>query len=730
MNGLIYANIAASAAALAVLLFRRFFKEKIFSKIFVLLWAVTIIRLLVPFEFSSAVSVYTIFDKNDEVHFEVTVPTQKEEEPVHITETPHDTAYPTMEAPTRVTVSFKDAAYTVWIIGAVFSGTYFSLRHFCAVRKIMSGAVPFDELPEDLKNIRVYKSKNVSSPLSFGVFSPRIVVPDNVPEEQLPFVLLHERTHIKNHDAVLKVLSAAALSLNWFNPFAWIAAKYLCLDMERRCDESVLSVIGKEKAAFYANTILDFAERESLSLSYLGAAPISERIVSIMKNKNRKANLPAVLCIFAAVLIMMTACGTTPRTEKLNPEKTGTEETDSEKILYLYPTSGQPMCYEGDEFFRTYSSGIGRMYALLDADCVCASAAGTVTETAEDSEELGNYIVIEHADGNKTLYAFCGRIFVEEGQSVEAGEKISDLHIDFLEGEAGNKYISKSVWFKFITEETEEDANVFINVSTGDIVAVNTENELESQKAELEKSESAAEIAKDVGYMTLEEITAAGYYPCWMQPHSTIIYDENGNPTIENGGELLPEDLVGRPEFAGEGAFFTYVGINDPFMMIQPNTKAEYDLHGFIQNIYFLWPDGNYNLSPYDMEAFIGSLIEFKWPCEEVVVTADMESYQGHTGIDIGHEPGSEIYAAADGTVIEAVFKHTGYGRYIVIDHGNGYQTCYAHCSELLVEVGQKVSAGDIIALTGSSGNSTGSHLHFEIRINGEYHNPLDYISP
>lgn len=625
MNGLIYANIAASAAALAVLLFRRFFKEKIFSKIFVLLWAVIIIRLLVPFEFSSAVSVYTIFDKNDEVHFEVTVPTQKEEEPVHITEIPHDIAYPTIEAPTRVTVSFKDAAYTVWIIGAVFSGTYFSLRHFCAVRKIMSGAVPFDELPEDLKNIRVYQSKNVGSPLSFGVFSPRIVIPDNVPEEQLPFVLLHERTHIKNHDAVLKVLSAAALSLNWFNPFAWIAAKYLCLDMERRCDESVLSVIGKEKAAFYASTILDFAERESLSLSYLGAAPISERIVSIMKNKNRKANLPAMLCIFAAVLIMMTACGTTPRTE-------------------------------------------------------------------EPSSDMGNLL-------------------------------------DFIEENSDDEHP--------VTYITEDGSEVVFNPKNGDMTVTNPnseienlEKELESLKAELEKSESAAEIAKDVGYMTLEEITAAGYYPCWMQPNSTIIYDENGNPTIENGGELFPEDLVGRPEFAGEGAFFTYVGINDPFMMVQPNTKAEYDLHGFIQNIYYLWPDGNYNLSPYDMEAFIGSLIEFKWPCEEVVVTADMESYQGHTGIDIGHEPGSEIYAAADGTVVEAVFKHTGYGRYIVIDHGNGYQTCYAHCSELLVEVGQKVSAGDVIALTGSSGNSTGSHLHFEIRFNGGYHNPLDYISP
>jgi len=102
---------------------------------------------------------------------------------------------------------------------------------------------------------------------------------------------------------------------------------------------------------------------------------------------------------------------------------------------------------------------------------------------------------------------------------------------------------------------------------------------------------SAEEPAEKIGYMTLEEITAAGYYPDWMQPHSIIVYDEKGVPTIAEGGELLPEDLVGRPEFKA----MPFIQFSDE-MKIEPNTKAEYDLHGFIQNIYHLWPDGNYNL--------------------------------------------------------------------------------------------------------------------------------------
>ena len=64
-----------------------------------------------------------------------------------------------------------------------------------------------------------------------------------------------------------------------------------------------------------------------------------------------------------------------------------------------------------------------------------------------------------------------------------------------------------------------------------------------------EPEKTPEEIAENCGYMTFEEITAAGYYPDWMQPHTIIIYDENGVPEITEGGELLPEDLVGRPEF-------------------------------------------------------------------------------------------------------------------------------------------------------------------------------------
>jgi len=98
-----------------------------------------------------------------------------------------------------------------------------------------------------------------------------------------------------------------------------------------------------------------------------------------------------------------------------------------------------------------------------------------------------------------------------------------------------------------------------------------------------------------------------------------------------------------------------------------------------------------------------------------------------HTGTDIGAPTGTPIYAAASGTVIFSGWKGT-LGKFIVVNHGNGIQTYYAHCSTLLVSKGDTVSAGQQIAKVGSTGRSTGPHLHFEIRLNGSALNPQSYI--
>lgn len=100
----------------------------------------------------------------------------------------------------------------------------------------------------------------------------------------------------------------------------------------------------------------------------------------------------------------------------------------------------------------------------------------------------------------------------------------------------------------------------------------------------------------------------------------------------------------------------------------------------------------------------------------------------GHTGIDIAVPTGTPVRAALPGVVTTATYNAGGYGYYVKIDHGNGMVTLYAHNSKLLVKAGDTVEAGDMVSLSGSTGRSTGPHLHFEVRVNGQRVNPRAYL--
>ena len=127
----------------------------------------------------------------------------------------------------------------------------------------------------------------------------------------------------------------------------------------------------------------------------------------------------------------------------------------------------------------------------------------------------------------------------------------------------------------------------------------------------------------------------------------------------------------------------------------------------------------------------------FIWPCPSSKrITSEFGSREApvagassyHQGIDIGTSTGSNIIAAASGEVVISTYSYSS-GNYVMISHGDGISTVYMHCSKLLVSVGDYVQQGDVIALVGSTGYSTGPHLHFGVRVNGVYVNPRNYVS-
>ncbi len=142
-------------------------------------------------------------------------------------------------------------------------------------------------------------------------------------------------------------------------------------------------------------------------------------------------------------------------------------------------------------------------------------------------------------------------------------------------------------------------------------------------------------------------------------------------------------------------------------------------------------------LSSSKNESFVGG--QFQWPVSGYYTISDVFGYRTHpitgvykmhTGVDICGSGirNKPILAANSGTVLKAGYNRA-YGNYVVIDHGGGYTTLYGHANSLNVSAGQTVSRGDTIAYVGSTGYSTGPHLHFEVMQNGNYINPLSYFS-
>lgn len=130
--------------------------------------------------------------------------------------------------------------------------------------------------------------------------------------------------------------------------------------------------------------------------------------------------------------------------------------------------------------------------------------------------------------------------------------------------------------------------------------------------------------------------------------------------------------------------------------------------------------------------------IKFIWPCPSSSrITSGFGGRESptegastnHQAIDIGAPTGSNIVAAADGTVTISTYSYSA-GNYIMLNHGGGVSTVYMHCSQLLVSAGDTVKQGQVIAKVGSTGYSTGPHLHFGVRLNGSYVDPIKYVSP
>lgn len=138
---------------------------------------------------------------------------------------------------------------------------------------------------------------------------------------------------------------------------------------------------------------------------------------------------------------------------------------------------------------------------------------------------------------------------------------------------------------------------------------------------------------------------------------------------------------------------------------------------------------GTYTARPASSSTVLTGSGQFGWPVNGGYISDPFISNRNHKGLDIAAPGGTDIYAGGDGVVVAAGWNPHGYGYFVEIDHMDGYQTVYAHCSSLFVSQGQSVTRGQLIAAVGTTGNSTGNHCHFEVRYLGMIQNPADYLN-
>jgi beta-lactamase regulating signal transducer with metallopeptidase domain len=299
-------SITASYAILFVLFARLLLKKapKIFSYS---LWSVVLFRLVYPFSFSSSLSLFR-FMKHDTMEYF----------PANIVYTPQVQANPGFSAAGNVVKSslssgskavplaasasleqvILSAVSFIWIIGVV-SLIIYSLLSYVVLKRRISTAMLISE--------NIFESEKVESPFVLGIITPKIYLPIRLTESELGYILMHEQTHIKRFDYLIKPIAFLVLCFHWFNPLVWISFVLMSRDMEMSCDERVLNGMGRNIKRDYSNSLLALATHKKMingnPLAF-GETNVKSRIKNVLKYKKSGFWVIAAAAILVGVVVI------------------------------------------------------------------------------------------------------------------------------------------------------------------------------------------------------------------------------------------------------------------------------------------------------------------------------------------------------------------------------------------------------------------------------------------
>lgn len=341
-------SIISSIVAIVICLFRFSLGKRLPKKFSYYLWFIVLIRLIIPLNFTSNLSLFnympnttTVIDYVSEPRIE-TETTERPRDEVVMADNSQPTLHTTINTTdnSRITSPLEVGIFMLsilWILGLALLIMQGMIKYYKASRLLDRAIIVKDISLGGLKekvnlnrDISVYSYSGIHSPLVYGLIKPRIIVSTSMVEtintKETRQILTHELIHIKRFDNILKFIWSIVLCIHWFNPIIWLSAKYFNEDMELSCDEEVIHVWEEDIRKDYANSLITIGDKQNPALenSFIafGKTNIKTRIKNIMNFKRPRGWVTLIGIILLIGIMIFTL------TDKVDQAKIGQEENE------------------------------------------------------------------------------------------------------------------------------------------------------------------------------------------------------------------------------------------------------------------------------------------------------------------------------------------------------------------------------------------------------------------
>ena len=600
-------------------------------------------------------------------------------------------------------------AGAVWLITALVIFGIKTVRYALFLKTMRQNSSPFEVETALPRRLAVRKTEVLSAPLVAGLAKPTLYLPGGIEEEELGYIVRHEVMHFKRGDLWAKQLALITKCVHWFNPLVYLLSREIDEMCEISCDESVSLKLCEGERRAYMKTILSLLQRGldtralPSAVRMIGGKKIMKRRFEMIKNAKPVGKVKkAISVLLASVLVCTTVFASGVLSGSVKGGSAAYYEINTENGFV--PFENEPIVYNGC-YYLPLRETLGH-FGITD---ISYAADETVTVKLSGAQKEGAPTVTKMKIGSPALLL----------QSPDWGNfmlttppvKVRDctyVPLNFFEILIGAGYFPD---FQFnAVRPTEPEAYY----EKGEKVFIGTpaqQDEFSTDKAV--KRIITNEKGEVVAVVPLENQTEAGIRE---KTDGSV-----GSYMTLNGFKQL-DGVSYMYNARGEAVTLsqTFKVVSEtsgsPIAVITPADTVQAPDSVYSENVRPLV------CNTYQKESETALFVR---PVSGGTVSTQFGS--NHTGTDISVPKGTAVLAAADG-ILETAEYSAAKGYYMVIDHQNGYKTEYRHLSELFFRAGETVRGGSEIALSGTTGMSTGPHLHFEILKDGKAVNPADFI--